>query len=82
MSTITKEEVRKANWTIQQAQQAFANYFKDSDFTTDELAKLIGTSRNYVTRIIAGDEKTPAAKKHLKTFFEYTHYNGVSWLER
>ncbi|MBD1492494.1 XRE family transcriptional regulator, partial [Weissella confusa] len=42
--------------------------------------EVIGTSEQYVSRLVNGREDSKAAKEKLRKLFEYTGYHGDNWL--
>ncbi|MCG4286703.1 helix-turn-helix domain-containing protein [Lactobacillaceae bacterium KNUT 0156] len=72
--------VSEARRVLEEAYAKFQVHIKVHNYSRAELAKQIGTSEVYVSRLINGQEKGKAAKDKLRTLFKYTNYQGENWL--
>lgn len=72
--------VREARLVLKRAYRDFQNHMEDNEYTRPELAKVIGTTEQYLSRLLNGREDGKAAKEKLRTLFKYTNYDGDNWL--
>ena len=73
--------VKEAVLTLRKARREFANYIDDNDYSREELANVIGTSTQYLSRLLNGKEDGKAAKYKLRILFKHTGYIGENWLQ-
>lgn len=66
---------------INYARNEFATYVKTNQINREELATVIGKSRQYVDKLLAGTEKGVAAQINLQKLMEYTQFNGDNFYE-
>ena len=72
--------VKEARRTLKRAYADFQFHLDENEVSRKELAEVIGTSEQYVSRLVNGREDSKAAKEKLRKLFEYTGYNGDNWL--
>ena len=72
--------VKEARRTLKRAYNDFQFHLDENEISRKELAGVIGTSEQYVSRLLNGREDSPAAKKKLRELFEYAGYHGDNWL--
>ena len=72
--------VKEARLTLKRAYRDFQNHLEDNEYTRPELAKVIGTTEQYLSPLLNGREDSKAAKEKLRTLFKYTNYDGDNWL--
>ncbi|GAK31831.1 hypothetical protein WOSG25_170140 [Weissella oryzae SG25] len=73
--------VKEAVVTLRNARRNFSNYLEDNNYTREELANVIGTTKQYLSRLLNGNESGRAAQEKLRTLFKYTGYTGENWLQ-
>ena len=69
--------------SVKEARRTLKRAYGDLDeneVSRKELAEVIGTSEQYVSRLVNGREDSKAAKEKLRKLFEYTGYHGDNWL--
>lgn len=72
--------VKEARRTLKRAYSDFQFHLDENEVSRKELAEVIGTSEQYVSRLVNGREDSKAAKEKLRKLFEYTRYHGDNWL--
>ena len=72
--------VKEARRTLKRAYSDFQFHLDENEVSRKELAEVIGTSEQYVSRLVNGREDSKAAKEKLCKLFEYTGYHGDNWL--
>ena len=72
--------VKEARRTLKRAYSDFQFHLDENEVSRKELAEVIGTSEQYVSRLVNGREDSKAAKEKLRKLFEYTVYHGDNWL--
>lgn len=73
--------VREAVITLRRAQRAFRDHIEDYGYEREELANVIGTSPQYLSSLLNGNENGKAAREKLRKLFKYTGYSGDNWLQ-
>ncbi|MEE0002698.1 MAG: helix-turn-helix transcriptional regulator [Weissella confusa] len=64
--------VKEARRTLKRAYSDFQFHLDENEVSRKELAEVIGTSEQYVSRLVNGREDSKAAKEKLRKLFEYT----------
>ena len=72
--------VKEARRTLKRAYSDFQFHLDENEVSRKELAEVIGTSEQYVSRLVNGREDSKAAKEKLRKLFEYNGYHGDNWL--
>lgn len=72
--------VKEARRTLKRAYSDFQIHLDENEISRKELADVIGTSEQYVSRLLNGREDSKSAKEKLRTLFQYTGYHGDNWL--
>ena len=72
--------VKEARRTLKRAYSDFQFHLDENEVSRKELAEVIGTSEQYVSRLVNGREDSKADKEKLRKLFEYTGYHGDNWL--
>ncbi|MCZ9310649.1 XRE family transcriptional regulator [Weissella koreensis] len=73
--------VREAVITLRRARRNFKDHIEDYGYGREELANVIGTSPQYLSSLLNGNENGKAAKEKLRILFKYTGYTGENWLQ-
>lgn len=72
--------IKEARRTLKRAYSDFQFHLDENEVSRKELAEVIGTSEQYVSRLVNGREDSKSAKEKLRKLFEYTGYHGANWL--
>ncbi|WP_057753369.1 helix-turn-helix domain-containing protein [Weissella kandleri] len=73
--------VQEAVITLRRARRNFKDHIDDYGYEREELAKVIGTSPQYLSSLLNGNANGKTAREKLRKLFKYTGYSGDNWLQ-